>query len=615
MHTVVVVGHVDHGKSTLLGRLLSETGHVRQDRIDYVQKICDAKGIELEPAFFLDALEEEQAQGITIDTTSINFEYKGERFHLIDAPGHIDFLKNMASGASKADYGVMVIDAQEGIRAQTKRHLRVLGILGIGKVIVALNKMDRVGYNRDAFEALASAAREIIENESMTCEAVVPMSAFRGENVVSLSQKMPWYMGKSLLTLMHDLCTKAAKEASSTEPQDFRMVLQDVYKFDDRRLFAGRVISGEVRPGMEVMFSPSGKVSHIASIDSYPSGSLTQASGGDSIAIQLTEQLFVERGEVLSQTDNLPSVDTHIPARLVWMSPTSFDARSNYLLKLGTRQVNCRVELRSVGDDVPQSASTTTLQSGDFADVMIRAAAPVAFDRRLNQNALNKLVLCTEYETVAAGVIDTRKQQSTRAVVADPNVRAEKGYVERHEREARQGHRGAVLWLTGLSGAGKSSLAKSLERALHDDGRFVVVLDADNVRMGLCADLGFTQEDRSENIRRLANVAKLMLNNGAICIVAAISPYQQDRELASSIIGRDDFSEIFVFCPLELCQQRDPKGLYKRVSKGQIESFTGFDSPYQAPQKPDLRLDTSSMKVGQEVQAVLDLLRRKGVLE
>jgi bifunctional enzyme CysN/CysC len=639
MHTVVVVGHVDHGKSTLLGRLLSETGHVRQDKIDHVQRICAAKGIDLEPAFFLDALEEEQAQGISIDTTSINFEYKGERFFLIDAPGHIDFLKNMASGASKADYGVLVIDAQEGIRAQTKRHLRVLGILGISNVIVALNKMDRVGYSQDDFDAVASAAREIISNENVNCVAVVPMSAFRGENVVNISAKMPWYTGKSLLELIYELCINSTT-LESKEPAPFRMVLQDVYKFDDRRFFAGRVVSGEIRPGADVMFSPSGKVGRVASIEvmlspvpaggsPLSSGSVTvgvsplaartitlaEAGPGESIGIQLTEQLFVERGEVLSLPDQLPAVDTHLSARLVWMSSTNFDARANYLLKLGTKQVNCKVEVRGDGTDETPSGPIHTLVKGDFADVLIKAASPIAFDRTLKKEALNKLVLCTPYETVAAGVIDTRAAQPLRAITVDPNLQQEKGYVERKDREGRQKHRGTVLWLTGLSGAGKSTLAKQLERRLHDEGCQVVVLDGDNMRLGLCADLGFTPEDRAENVRRLAHVAKLMLNNGAICIVAVISPYERDRELASSIIGHDDFSEIFVFCPLELCQQRDPKGLYKRVAKGQIESFTGFDLPYQPPQKPDLRLDTSTITVEQEIEQVLDLLRRKQVIE
>jgi bifunctional enzyme CysN/CysC len=614
MQTVVVVGHVDHGKSTLLGKLLSETGHVRQDKIDYVQRICQSKGIELEPAFFLDALEEEQAQGISIDTTCINFEFKGERFFLIDAPGHIDFLKNMASGASRADYGVLVIDAQEGIRAQTKRHLRVLGILGISNVIVALNKMDRVGYSQDDFDTVATAAREMISNENVNCVAVVPMSAFRGENVVTVTDKMPWYTGKSLLGLLFDLCVNTPKP-SEKDPSPFRMVLQDVYKFDEHRYFAGRVVSGSIAPNTEVMFSPSGKVARIAAVDAFPHGELVEAGPGISVAVRVTDQLFVERGEVISLPDQLPAVDTHLAARLVWMSSTNFDPRANYILKLGTKQVSCKIEIRGDGSDETPDSPMNTLVKGDFADVLIKAAAPVAFDRTLRKDGLNKLVLCTTFETVAAGVIDTRAPRPLRTITVDPNVHLERGYVERLEREKRQNHRGAVLWLTGLSGAGKSSLAKGLERKLHDEGKNVVVLDADNMRLGLCADLGFSPEDRSENVRRLAHTAKLMLNNGSICIVAVISPYERDREVASTIVGHDDFSEIFVFCPLELCQQRDPKGLYKRVAKGQIESFTGFDLPYQPPQKPELRIDTSVMSITEEIDVIVDLLRRKGVVK
>lgn len=614
MHTVVVVGHVDHGKSTLLGRLLSDTGHLRDDKVAYVKNICASKGIDLEPAFFLDALEEEQAQGISIDTTCINFEWNNERFLLIDAPGHIDFLKNMASGASKADYGVLVIDVQEGIRAQTKRHLRVLGILGISNVIVVLNKMDRVGYNQDDFEGVAAAAREMIEQENVNCTAVVPMSAYRGENVMSVSSKMPWYTGKSLLELIYDLCVNPA-EVDQPESAPFRMVLQDIYKFDDRRYFAGRVLSGQITPNTDVMFSPSGKLARIASIDTWPSSALSVAGPGLSVGITLTDQMFVERGEVLTLPDQLPAVDTHIPARLVWMSSVPFDSRATYLMKLGTKQVKCRVEIKGDGTDEVVEPVTSVLTKGDFADVLIKAATPVAFERTLKKQALNKLVLCTEYETVAAGVIDTRVAPALRTITVDPNVHLEKGYLERKEREARQQHKGAVLWLTGLSGAGKSTLAKALERSLFAQGCNVAVLDADNMRLGLCADLGFTPEDRSENVRRLAHVAKLMMEGGAICIVAVISPYERDREIANTIIGHADFSEIFVYCPLELCQKRDPKGLYKRVANGQIESFTGFDLPYQPPRKPDLRIDTSCMAVDEEIKLVSDLLRSKGVFQ
>ncbi len=612
MPVVVVVGHVDHGKSTLLGRLLADTGHLRQDKIDHIQKVCDSKGLGLEPAFFLDALEEEQAQGISIDTTSVNVDFHGHRMSLIDAPGHIDFLKNMASGASNAEYGLLVIDIQEGIRAQTRRHLQVLSILGINDVVVVVNKMDLVKYDQEAFDSLASQARELIVNENVNCVAVVPICAFSGENLVERSTNMSWYTGQPLLNLLGDLCSRtSAIDEQNAAP--VRMVLQDVYKFDEHRYLAVRVVSGKIEPGTEVFFSPSGKMSTVASVKSFPTGALLEASRGASVGLELSEQLFVERGEVISLPDQLPEVDTRLSARIVWLYDAPFDPNSTYLVKLGSKQTNCRLELSqpSAGD---QGAVSSALIKGDFADVIIRCAAPIAFDKTLRKSALNQLVICSQYETVAAGVIDNRRRQSAKCITIDKNIHAETGYVERTQKEARQEHRAAVLWLTGLSGSGKSCLARALEHRLYRDGCNVAVLDADNMRLGLCADLGFTPEQRAENVRRLACVAKLMLDNGFICIVAAISPYERDRELANAIVGSDDFSEVFVFCPLELCQQRDPKGLYKRVALGQIEMFTGFDLPYQPPQKPALRVDSSLLTVDQEVDQIIDILLGKGVI-
>ncbi len=626
MHTVVVVGHVDHGKSTLLGKLLSETGHLPQDKIETVKRICQDKGIELEPAFFLDALEEEQAQGISIDTTSINFNYKNERFFLIDAPGHIDFLKNMASGASLADYSVLVIDAIEGIRAQTRKHLSVLNILGINKVIVVLNKMDRVQYSQDHFEKLATNVRDLIEAEGLEAVAIVPISAFHGANVVGSVEELNWYTGQTLLELIYSLCKESQAKSSIEDGEaPFRMILQDVYKFDEKRYFAGRVISGKVHAGAEVLFSPSGKHGRIESIEVYPQGRLKEACKGSSVALTLSEQLFVERGELISFPDQLPFVDKVLKARLVWISSHAFDPRQDYLLKLGARETSCRVEL--VAPEFPAMESsaletsssavsafeTAVLMKGDIAEVILKLSEAVAYDCSQRKEAFNKLVLCSSYETVAAGVIDTRPVKGLGKTAVNQNVALEEGYLRRQAKESRQSHKGSVLWFTGLSASGKSTLAKSVESRLFEKGANVVVLDADNVRLGLCADLGFSRKDRAENIRRLAHVAKLFAESGSICIVAAISPYEHDRLSAAHIIGSQDFSEIFVYCPLEICRQRDPKGLYKKVAQGQIESFTGFDLPYQAPQNPELRLDTSSMSVEMETDAVIELLENKGI--
>ncbi|MDZ4835083.1 MAG: adenylyl-sulfate kinase [Candidatus Melainabacteria bacterium] len=607
---IVVVGHVDHGKSTLLGRIMLDTGKIPADKVEAIRKTCEEKRVVFEPAFFFDALQEEQEQGISIDTTRVNFDFEGHRFLLIDAPGHIEFLKNMTSGASEAEQGIVMVDCVEGIRNQTGRHLKVLSILGIREVIIVVNKLDKIGYDEKVFNKLATDLSELAEAEGLRCLSVVPISALLGENITKISDNMKWYEGLPLLPLILKLKEDTLDFTTGAEP--FRMVLQDVYKFNDKRYFAGRVMSGELTPGMEVFFSPSGKVSKIASIETFPASDKTKATKGESVAICLTEQIFVERGEVVSSTKEIPEVETELVARVVWLSSDPYRADDDYLLKIGTNEVNCKVSIITTSG---ATKSQPSMNNGDIFDVKITADSPIAFDRLLSTANLNKLVLCSKYDTVAAGVINLKAPRIAGAPVADPNVIYEQGYVQRAMREQQNGHEGTVLWLTGLSGAGKSTLAKALERYLFNTGYKVVVLDGDNMRTGLNADLGFSAEDRSENIRRISNVAKIFLDTGFITVVACISPYEQDRECARKLIGDQDFTEIFMFCPLEVCQSRDPKGLYKKVSTGQVSNLTGMSSPYQSPVNPHLRLDSSRMTTMEEVSAVIDLLASKGVVK
>jgi len=605
---IVVVGHVDHGKSTLLGRILLDTGKIPADKVEAVRKTCEEKRVPFEPAFFFDALQEEQEQGISIDTTRVNFDFEGQRFLLIDAPGHIEFLKNMTSGASEAEQGIVMVDCVEGIRAQTNRHLKVLSILGIREVIIVVNKLDKIGYDENTFNQLATDLTALADGEGLRCLMVIPISALLGENITAPSENMKWYSGLPLLPLILKLKEEALDFSTGTEP--FRMVLQDVYKFNDKRYFAGRVVSGEIAPGMEVFFSPSGKVSTVQSIEVFARGEKTRAYKGESISLCLSEQIFVERGEVISLSKEIPEVETQFVARVVWLAAEPFQADNDYLLKIGTNEVPCKVEVDTKG-----GAAKAVLNNGDITDVKITAERPIAFDRALSSANLNKLVICSKYDTVAAGVINLKAPRKAEAPVADPNVVWEQGYVERVMREEQNGHKGAVLWLTGLSGAGKSTLAKSLERYLFNSGYKVVVLDGDNLRTGLNADLGFSPEDRSENIRRISHLAKVFLDTGFITVVACISPYEQDREQARKLIGDADFNEIFMFCPLEVCKSRDPKGLYKKVTTGQVSNLTGMSSPYQPPVNPHLRLDSSRMNTREEVTAVINLLAERGIVE
>lgn len=612
---IVIVGHVDHGKSTLLGRLLMDFGRVPEETIEKVRKICAGRGVALEPAFFLDAFQEEQEQGISIDTTRVNFEFEDRRFLLIDAPGHLEFLKNMTTGASGAEHGIMVIDAFEGIGSQTLRHLKILGILGISKVIVVVNKMDKLDYDQTKYEELAAAVREMVEREEQNLLAIVPISALKGENVVNASDKLEWYRGLPLLPLLVSETDRLSVAKNDKLDAPFRMILQDVYRFTDERLFAGRVLSGTIEPGKQVFFSPSGKVSTVLAIDSYPDGPLASAKPGDSVALKLREQIFVERGEIVCSPGELPEVNNEIEARLVWLNSEALDEMRDYILKVGTAEVPCRLRVISEsttdgGNGIP-SGKPQAFTNGHFVDVVIKAARPVAFDSTLAQG-VNKIVICTTFETVAAGAVKSVRAAKT-AHKTSPNIVVETGFVQRWEHEQRQTHKGTVLWMTGLSGAGKTSLAKALERRLFSEGCRVVVLDGDNLRSGVCADLGFGPEDRSENIRRVAHMAKLFLSSGAIVITACISPYEKDRQMAREIIGEDDFNELFIFCPIEVCQERDPKGLYKKATGGQIKDFSGLNSPYQPPAKPKLRLDSSITDIDSEVDEVVKLLAREGV--
>lgn len=610
---IVVVGHVDHGKSTLLGRILLDTGKIPAEKIEAVKKTCIEKGVQFEPAFFFDALQEEQEQGISIDTTRVNFDFQNHRFLLIDAPGHIEFLKNMTSGASEAEQGILVVDSVEGIRAQTARHLKILAILGIREVIIVVNKLDKIGYDKDAFNKLATDLNDLAEQETLRCLNVVPISALNGENIVSGSDNMPWYSGAPLLHQLIKLKEETLDFNTGSDP--FRMVLQDVYKFNDKRYFAGRVMSGEITTGVEVFFSPSGKESRVDSIEVFPQGDIGYAKKGDSVSICLAEQIFVERGEVISFKAQSPEVETEFLAKIVWLSAEAFQSDQQYLLKIGTNEVKCDLTILNGRTGAAGTMTgITTLNNGDFADVRIKAERPIAFDRTFGNANLNKLVICSKYDTVAAGVVNPKSAHKKDAPVVDPNVVFEEGYVERWMREEKNGHPGTVLWLTGLSGAGKSTLAKALEYYLFERNLKVVVLDGDNMRTGLCADLGFSPEDRSENIRRISQVAKLFLDSGFITVVACISPYEQDREVAREVIGLKDFHEIFMFCPLEVCKSRDPKGLYKKVSTGQIRNLTGLNSPYQPPVNPELRLDSSKMSTREEVGLVVSLLVKCGVL-
>ncbi|HEY9711846.1 MAG TPA: adenylyl-sulfate kinase, partial [Chroococcales cyanobacterium] len=467
-------------------------------------------------------------------------------------------------------------------------------------------------YDQSQFEEVCKRTRELVEEQGIKLEAIVPISALRGENVSVPTAKLEWYVGKTLLGTLQDTCNRIA-QTQGEDQKPFRMLLQDVYKFSNERYFAGRVISGAVKTGTEIFFSPSGKISKIEAIEKFPQGEVASASAGESVALRLSEQIFVERGEVITILDEAPEVDNELRGKVVWLSRTPWSVDNDYIVKIGTSEVSARVQL-STAPGVERSFDADPIANGSFIDVIVKLSRPVAFDKAATGSVIDKFVIASKFETVAAGVVDSRPIHTVHAVEINPDVKHESGYVERSRYEESNQHKGAVLWLTGLSGAGKSTLAKRLEQVLFERGFKTVVLDGDNLRTGLCADLGFSPEERSENIRRIAHTARLFLDTGFIAIAACISPYTRDREVARQIIGDQDFNEIFVFCPFEECQRRDPKGLYVKASQGKIASLTGVNSPYQPPHKPSLRLDSSKMNLDDEVEAVIRLLKARQVI-
>ncbi|MBY0358408.1 MAG: adenylyl-sulfate kinase [Candidatus Obscuribacterales bacterium] len=612
LRRIVVVGHVDHGKSTLLARIMLQLECIPEDKIQRVQDYCQSKGSSFEPAFLLDAFHEEQEQGVSIETTQAKFEFKGNGYLLVDAPGHLEFLKNMTTGASGTETALLLVDCQQGIRSQTLRHLKVLEILGLSEIIVVINKMDEVAYSQEAFDKISTSIKTLISAENLHCQAVVPVSAYLNENIDQPSAKLPWYKGLPLLETLAAVCDKQEERDDENDP--FRMILQDVYRFENKRHFAGRVVSGQIKPGSAILFSPSGKISTVTSIEKYPN-QVNVASSGESIALQLDEQVYVERGEIISFPDDAPEVDKEILGRAIWLSQEPFIPGATYTVKIGTMEAPATVHLIDTAEDLAEEPIKEPITNGSFVDVLIRSSVPLAFDRSIGPAETRCFVICSETSTLAAGSIDIHARARIQKSARNRNITAEKGYTERQKYETKNGHRGTVLWLTGLPGAGKSSLAKALEHHLFANDYHVVALDADNLRAGISSDLGFSAKDRSENIRRIGQVAKLFLDTGSIVIVACISPFSADREAVRNIVGADDFKEIFVYCPIEACQKRDPKGLYQQANSGKLKSMTGVTSSYQPPRLPALKLDSTVMSIEEEVQAVLELLLAGGIIE
>ena len=605
---VVFVGHVDHGKSTLIGRILHDTGSLPEGKIDEIKKACAAEGMEFEFAFLLDALLEEQKQNVTIDTTQIPFRTSRRRYAIIDAPGHKEFLKNMITGASSADAAILVIGADEGVREQSRRHAYLLGLLGIKQIIVVVNKMDLVGFSEARFQEIERDYRKFLTSLGLEGRAFIPASAKQGENVARATMKMKWYCGANVLETL-DLLQPQKPDINLP----LRFCVQDVYRFNGRRIIAGRIETGTLRVGDQLVFSPANKSSVVATIERWNAPPNGPAVAGDSIGITLSEQIFVERGYVASQENETPIETNRFHADLFWIVREPLRLGHFYDLRLATQDVKCQVvSIEQVTDSSTletKSDGREQLERNEIGKLTIQSRGPLVMDNHDRIPSLGRFVIVDDARicgggTIFGGVYTDRKAAKSK------NIFWTEGKITARERALRSGHRGAVVWLTGLSGAGKSTIAQALERELFHRAVDTYVLDGDNIRHGLNSNLGFAPEDRVENIRRVSEVAKLMADAGTVVVTAFISPYRMDRRRAREIAleGNAEFIEVFVDAPLEVCETRDPKNLYKKARAGEIRDFTGIGAPYEAPEDPEIVVHTDQQTVDESVATILEQL-------
>jgi bifunctional enzyme CysN/CysC len=609
---IVIVGHVDHGKSTFVGRLFHDTGSLPEGKLDQLQKVAERRGVPFEWANLMDALQSERDQNITIDTAQIWFHTRKRQYVIIDAPGHKEFLKNMITGAANAEAALLLIDAHEGVQENSRRHGYLLNLLGIRQVAVLVNKMDLEGYAQSRFDQIESEYRKWLKTIGVTPKVFIPIAAKHGDNLASRSANMAWWQGPTVLEALDEF-----KLADVPSHQPLRMPIQDVYRFDERRILTGRVEAGSIRVGDRLVFSPTNKTSTVKTIERWNAPSADHASAGESIGITLTEQIFVARGAVAALESDPPYELSSFKARLFWLGRQPFKPGKTYRLKLATQEVDCSIQSiekvidASTLETVPPKPEGVSVGRHEVAELTLHTKKPIAFDIHSEIAATGRFVIVDGYDVSGGGIIagDNYPRRTHDANTKSANIYWSRGKVTAAQREMRNGHDGCVVWLTGLSASGKSTLATELERELFQMSKHVYLLDGDNMRHGLCADLGFSPEDRKENIRRIGEVAKLFADAGFICITAFISPYRSDRDTVRKIVPAGRFVEVFVNAPVEVCEARDPKGLYARARAHEIKNFTGVSAPYEEPPAPELEVRTDKLTVAESVAVVLQYLQ------
>ena len=609
---IAIVGHVDHGKSTLVGRLLHDTDTLPDGKVEAIRKMCERRGMAFEWAFVMDAFQAERDQAVTIDAAHIWFSTEKRDYVIVDAPGHREFVKNMVSGAASCSAALLVIDAGEGVREQSRRHAYFLHLLGLRRIVVAVNKMDAVDFDGARFAAVEADIRDYLAELGITPSHVVPVSARDGDNIARRSERSSWYNGP---TVTEALDAIELPEVDAEAP--LRLPVQDIFHFDDRRIIAGRIESGAVKIGDELLFSPSNKRARLLHIESWPEGNAPEsAAAGQSVGLILDEQIFVERGEVISHVSNPPLESNVFRGHVFWLGREPLTTGKQYKLKLGTFEAPVEVQSIDRIIDVDDLAMTEAASGGaaiernGVGEVVLRSRAMLALDEFATNRRTGRFVLVDGYDIAGGGIISMRGYPDQRQLITgkSSNLFAVEDGISNASRWQRNGHRGGVVWFTGLSGSGKTTIALEAERQLFQKGYQVFVLDGDNVRGGLNANLSFSPEDRAENIRRVGEVAALFANAGFVVLTAFISPYRADRERAREAAQRHPggaFHEVYIKAALEICEERDPKGLYRKARAGDIADFTGISAPYEAPEEQQLVIDTGEQSAEQSAAALV----------
>jgi bifunctional enzyme CysN/CysC len=599
----ITCGSVDDGKSTLLGRLLYDSKLLFDDQLAALKGDSLRHGTqngELDFALLVDGLSAEREQGITIDVAYRFFSTERRKFIVADCPGHEQYTRNMATGASTADLAVVLVDARKGLLTQTRRHTYICALLGIRHVLLAVNKMDLIDYSEDVFRSIEADYRELAASMGIAQVSAVPLSALRGENVSSRSDRIGWYDGPSLLERL-----ETVQVAHVVDDVGFRLPVQWVCRPDQNfRGYAGHVVAGSIAPGDEVVVLPSGARSRVARIVTAD-GDLPRAGFGDAITLTLTDERDISRGDVIAAAAQPPQVADQFAAHLLWMEEAPLLPGRSYWLKIGARTVSAQVtEIKHKIDvNTQDSLAAKRLELNEVGYCNLSLDHAIAFESYEHCREMGAFILIDRQSnnTVAAGTLNFALRRAD-------NIHWQHMDVDRTARARIKGQSSACVWFTGLSGSGKSTVANLVEKRLHALGYHTYMLDGDNVRHGLNRDLGFTAEDRVENIRRVAEVAKLMVEAGLIVLVSFISPFRSERRMARELFAEGEFKEVFVDTPLAICEQRDAKGLYAKARAGEIKNFTGIDSPYERPEHSEVHLETAGRSVDALAQQVVETL-------